>query len=88
MPTADVNNVKLFYELSGTGEIPIVFVHGAWVSHHQWDPVVQRLTQSFRVLTYDRRGHSQSQRLTGQGSIREDVADLAAIIEQLGQAPA
>ncbi len=88
MPTADVNNVKLFYELSGTGEIPIVFVHGAWVSHRQWDPVVQRLTQSFRVLTYDRRGHSQSQRLTGQGSIREDVADLAAIIEQLGLAPA
>jgi pimeloyl-ACP methyl ester carboxylesterase len=40
------------------------------------------------VLAYDRRGHSQSQRPGGQGSIREDVADLAALIEHLGLAPA
>jgi len=88
MPTANVNGVRLFYELSGNGEIPLVFVHGSWGSHRQWDTVVQRLAESFRVLAYDRRGHSQSQRPAGQGSIREDVADLAALIEYLGLAPA
>ena len=46
--------------------------------------VVPRLAESFRVITYDRRGHSQSERPSAQGSIREDVADLAALIEQLG----
>jgi pimeloyl-ACP methyl ester carboxylesterase len=46
------------------------------------------LAESFRVLTYDRRGHSQSERPAGQGSVREDVADLAALIEHLGLAPA
>ena len=40
------------------------------------------------MLTYDRRGHSQSERLSGQGSVREDVADLAALIEDLRLAPA
>jgi pimeloyl-ACP methyl ester carboxylesterase len=46
------------------------------------------LAQSFRVVTYDRRGHSDSERPAGQGSVHEDVADLAALIEVLGLAPA
>jgi pimeloyl-ACP methyl ester carboxylesterase len=45
------------------------------------------LAQRFRITIYDRRGHSQSERRPTQGSIREDVADLAAIIERTG-APA
>jgi pimeloyl-ACP methyl ester carboxylesterase len=87
MPIANVNGVQLFYELSGTGEVPIVFVHGEWVSHYQWNLIVPKLSHSFRVLTYDRRGHSQSQRPPGQGSVRKHVADLAALIEHLGLAP-
>jgi pimeloyl-ACP methyl ester carboxylesterase len=88
MATAKVNGVRLFYELTGTGAVPLVLVHGSWDSHHDWDLVVPRLADSFRVLTYDRRGHSQSERPTGQGSVREDVADLAALIERLGLVPA
>jgi pimeloyl-ACP methyl ester carboxylesterase len=88
MATAKINGIQLFYELSGTGGIPLVLVHGSWASHHTWDLVVPRLPESFRVLAYDRRGHSESQRPTGQGSVREDVADLAALIEHLGLAPA
>lgn len=88
MPTAQVNGVRLSYELNGDGEVPLVLVHGSWDSHHDWDLVVPRLADSFRVLTYDRRGHSQSERPIGQGSVRQDVADLAALIEQLGLAPA
>lgn len=88
MATANVNGVRLFYELSGTGEVPLVLVHGSWGSHHNWDLVVPRLAGSFRILTYDRRGHSESERPTEQGSVREDVADLAALIEHLGLAPA
>src|SRR5262249_47737639 len=88
MPTARVNGVRLFYELNGTGKTPIVLVHGSWASHHDWDLVVPRLAESFRVIPYDRRGHSQSERPSAQGSIREDVADLAALIEHLGLGPA
>jgi pimeloyl-ACP methyl ester carboxylesterase len=46
------------------------------------------LAESFRVLTFDRRGHSASERPEGQGSVHEDVADLAALIEHLRLAPA
>jgi pimeloyl-ACP methyl ester carboxylesterase len=40
------------------------------------------------VATYDRRGHSRSERLPGQGSIHEDVADLAALIDHVFGGPA
>ncbi|MDQ4145551.1 MAG: alpha/beta hydrolase [Actinomycetota bacterium] len=88
MATAHVNGVRLFYEVRGRREIPLFLVHGSWGSHHSWDAVVSRLAESFEVVTYDRRGHSQSERVTGRGSIREDVADLAALIEELNLAPA
>lgn len=88
MATADVNGVRVFYERSGTGGSPFVLVHGSWGSHHNWDPVVPGLAESFRVLAYDRRGHSESERLSGPGSVREDAADLAALIEEFGLAPA
>jgi pimeloyl-ACP methyl ester carboxylesterase len=88
MATATVNGVRLFYELNGTGQIRLVLMHGSWGSHDDWELVVPRLTDLIRVLTYDRRGHSNSERPSGQGSVREDVADLAALIEHLGLVPA
>ena len=88
MAVVPVDGVRLAYEVHGTGEIPLVMVHGSWLSRRTWDPMVPRLAESFRVLTYDRRGHGESERPSGQGSVREDVADLAALIEHLGLAPA
>jgi pimeloyl-ACP methyl ester carboxylesterase len=88
MAMVGVNGVRLAYEISGTGEIPLVLVHGSWLSRRTWDPIVPALAKSFRVVTYDRRGHSESEAPSGQGSVREDVADVAALIEHLGLAPA
>jgi pimeloyl-ACP methyl ester carboxylesterase len=65
-----------------------VLVHGSWVDHKDWQLVVPHLARSFTVLTYDRRGHSLSERPLGQGSRREDEEDLAALMEALDLAPA
>lgn len=87
MSAARINGVELFYELSGSGE-PLVLVHGSWGDHHNWDAVVSTLAESFRVLAFDRRGHSTSERPAGQGSVFEDADDLAGLIDELGLAPA
>lgn len=87
MPVIRANGVRLSYELAGAGP-PLVLVHGSWVSRDSWAAVVGPLAQSFRVLSYDRRGHSESERPYAQGSVHEDVADLAALIEELDLAPA
>ena len=83
-----VNGVRIAYTDTGGTGIPLVLVHGSWGSHHNWDPVVSGLAEHFRVVTYDRRGHSDSERPPGQGHFSEDVADLAALIEQIGITPA
>jgi pimeloyl-ACP methyl ester carboxylesterase len=88
MTTEKINGVQLHYELSGTAKVPLVLVHGSWGSHRNWDAVVPALRESFRVLTYDRRGHADSECPSGQGSVLDDVADLAALIESLDLAPA
>jgi pimeloyl-ACP methyl ester carboxylesterase len=87
MADAIVNDVRLHYELYGTGEVPLVLVHGSWASHYAWGLIVPLLTPSFRVLTYDRRGYGQSEYAPGQDRARTDVADLAALIEHLELGP-
>jgi pimeloyl-ACP methyl ester carboxylesterase len=88
MPTAKINGINIFYELTGTQGSLLVLVHGSWGDHHNWDAVVGELSKTFRVVTYDRRGHSLSERLPGQGYIHEDVLDLIALVEYLKLAPA
>jgi len=88
MATARINGVCLYWEISGATGEPMVLVHGSWGDHRNWSSVVPALSRSFRVLTYDRRGHSASERPPGQGSVREDVADLAALLQTTGHAPA
>jgi pimeloyl-ACP methyl ester carboxylesterase len=87
MPISVINGIRIYSEWHGEGA-PVVLVHGSWGDHHDWDPVVPGLARTFRTLTYDRRGHSQSERPASQGSIEEDVADLALLITAQHVAPA
>jgi pimeloyl-ACP methyl ester carboxylesterase len=82
-----VNGVDLFYEVGGAGK-PLVLVHPSWGGHHTWDPVLPALRECFEVVVYDRRGHSQSERPAGQGSVHDDADDLAELIEALELGPA
>ncbi len=82
------NGVDLFYELTGDHGDPLIMIHGSWGDHENWQPVVPGLSKSFRVLTYDRRGHSQSEKIAAQGSFDEDAVDAAALLAELDLAPA
>ena len=87
MPLTSLNGVRIYWEQRGQAGPGVVFVHGSWGDHRNWEPVVPAFARSFRVITYDRRGHSQSERPSGHGRIAEDVADLAALIAASGLAP-
>ncbi|MFE9257702.1 alpha/beta fold hydrolase [Streptomyces sp. NPDC006879] len=88
MPLIHANGVNLFFERVGEGD-PLVCVHGSWNDHNSWLPAIEAdLRASFSVITYDRRGHGQSENMPGQGTRRQDEDDLAALMEQLDVAPA
>ena len=86
MANVDVNGVDLFFETTGSGE-RVVLTHGSWTDATNWAAVVGALAERFQVVTWDRRGHTRSQTGTGPGSLSEDAADLAALIEHLGEPP-
>ncbi len=87
MAMVSVGEVELCYQESGDGP-SLVLVHGSWGEHSNWARVQPLLATSFRVVSYDRRGHGQSSQPPGQGSVHEDVEDLAELIRVLDLAPA
>jgi pimeloyl-ACP methyl ester carboxylesterase len=83
MPIVEINGVRLFYDSTGDGE-PLMLVHGAWVDHTSWNAVIPRLAESFRVVSYDLRGHGQSRiEPPDAGTVHDDIADLVALIDHL-----
>ena len=75
----------IHYWLSGPVHSPlVVLTHGATVDHHTFDVQIPVLSQDYRVLTWDVRGHGLSQPIGKAFSIRAAVEDLLAILDQLG----
>ena len=87
MPFSSPNETVLHYERSGAGEA-LVLVHGSWVDGSTWDTVRPGLAPSLEVVAFDRRGHSRSAPAPASGTIHDDVADLARLIEGLDLQPA
>ena len=87
MPLSPLNETGLHYECSGAGEA-LVLVHGSWVDGRTWNAVRPALARSFEVVSFDRRGHSRSAPAPASGTVHDDVADLAGLIEALDLQPA
>lgn len=86
--TMHINGVGLHVEPpAGSGE-PLVLVHGGWTDLDTFGALVPLLARSFRVVRYDRRGHTRSERGPGPSPRRQDEDDLAALIEALDLGPA
>ncbi len=81
---AEVNGVKLHYEVAGEGP-SLVLVHSGITDSRSWEPQFPAFTRTFRVLSYDMRGFGQSDIAHGKYS---SIDDLAGIIGTLGMAPA
>lgn len=76
---------EIAYRVDGPADgAPLLCIHGSWDDHHSWDGVADILSDRFRVIRYDRRGHSDSVAPPGQGRIGEDVADAIGLLDRLG----
>jgi pimeloyl-ACP methyl ester carboxylesterase len=82
MPIAHVNNCDFYYEVKGNGP-DVVFIHGEDHGIEMFEPQVAHLSPHYRCVTYYRRGHGRSQ-LTPYGySLRNQILDLAMLLEKL-----
>lgn len=78
------DGVSLNYRLSGTGSRPLVLVHGVGSYCEVWDGVIARLSDAFRILSFDLRGHGRSERVRGRYAIDDFVGDILALADHAG----
>lgn len=62
---------------------PIVLVHSLAMDRSFWRPVAERLAGRAPVLTYDCRGHGQSDKPAGPCSVDLHADDLAGLLDKL-----
>jgi len=63
--------------------LPVVFIHGFPFSQEMWKQQVAALSPSCWVITYDVRGHGQSEVGDGQYAIEFFVDDFIALLDHL-----
>jgi pimeloyl-ACP methyl ester carboxylesterase len=80
---ATVDGIELNYELTGSGPT-IALTHGIGGTGSDWGPIVPRLAEHYRVLTWDVRGFGQSGRPAEGYSIGRFARDLAGLLDHVG----
>ncbi|HVL36798.1 MAG TPA: alpha/beta fold hydrolase [Burkholderiales bacterium] len=84
MPQVDVNGIKIDYRIDGKEGAPYVtFVTGIANDHTLWDPQVEALGASYRILRYDLRGHGDTQATEGDYAMELLVRDLTGLLNEL-----
>ena len=87
MPYADLGDVELFYTDEGSGDPPMLFVHGYSCDSHDWSWQLPYFTASHRVIAVDLRGHGRSSAPDSGYTAKHFAADLAALLERLDAGP-
>jgi esterase len=89
VPEAHANGIRLYYEDHGEGA-PIATIHGGGSSALMWADAVEELARLGRVIAYDRRGCTRSERPEPyeRTSLAEHADDAAALLDALAAAPA
>jgi 3-oxoadipate enol-lactonase len=77
-------SVELHHRFDGPEDAPVlVLSNSLGTTHAMWDPQLQRLTERFRVLRFDTRGHGESAAPPGPYSLDELGRDALALLDRL-----
>jgi pimeloyl-ACP methyl ester carboxylesterase len=79
---ADVNGIKLYYEIHGTGH-PLVLIHGGLGAIEMFGPNLPALAKGHQVIAVDLQGHGRTADIDRPLSAELMAGDIAALIEHL-----
>ena len=77
-----IGDIDIYYEVSGEGEA-VLLLHGLGSSSKDWEYQVDALSQHYRVIVVDIRGHGQTSKAKGRYSIELFAHDIADLMERL-----
>ncbi|WP_096787546.1 3-oxoadipate enol-lactonase [Rhodobacter sp. CZR27] len=90
MPDLHIPTHHLHYRIDGAAAARpwLVFCNSLGTDLHMWDAQVADLSEDFRILRYDRRGHGKSGTPTPPYSLADLGRDVIALMDALGIARA
>lgn len=77
-----MNGIKLAYEDHGSGET-LLLIHGLCGSSRYWDQIIPMLSEHYRVIAVDLRGHGDSDVSDETYSMELLADDIAQLMETL-----
>ena len=78
------DGTRLAFQLSGSGHAQVALTHSLAMDGSFWTPVAERLADVATVLTWDCRGHGESDKPTGPYTVELFADDLDAIFAEIG----
>src|SRR3954471_8232960 len=85
MPLIRSKDVELFYDLTGPEGAPVVaFSNSIGTTLEMWDRQVPALSDRYRCVRYDTRGHGRSPVVDRPTTIEDLADDLAGLLDALG----
>src|SRR3989442_2042042 len=79
---ADVNGIKLYYEIHGTGQ-PLILLHGGLGATSMFGPNLPALAKGRQVIAVDLQGHGRTADIDRPLSAELMPGDIAALIKHL-----
>jgi len=77
------DGVKISYDVQGTGQPVLVFVHGWSCSKEYWKEQVAHFVKKHKVVTIDLAGHGQSGRSRKDYTVESFGKDVASVVKKL-----
>ena len=81
MPYSRCNGADLYYEDAGSGT-PLVFLHGVMASHRFFEPQLAGLSDEYRTIAIDFRGHGRSEKAELGHTVAQYARDLRAFVDR------
>jgi pimeloyl-ACP methyl ester carboxylesterase len=85
MPKLNRDGVNIYYEVHGSGPV-LILTHGYSATAQMWKGQIEALSKKHTLVTWDMRGHGQSDYPADQSAYSEEatVGDMAAILDKVG----
>ena len=83
MPTVQVNDITMYYELQGEGE-PVVLIAGLRLDLSEYHGIDSWLAQKYQVVAFDNRGAGRTDKPDIPYSIEMMADDTAGLLQALG----
>jgi pimeloyl-ACP methyl ester carboxylesterase len=89
MPEAKLNGITINYNVVGQGPA-VLLSHGYSATGRMWRPQEEALKDRYRVITWDMRGHGQTESPDDPAQYSEalTLGDMLALVEMLDTGPA